>query len=243
MNNANSALCLACHVSVPDQIVNAAGHAIRTQSGIIGSLGRAPSNAFNPFTSWFRSAHEQAAYKVSKTAGLGPYGDAKKNACLSCHVPHKAPGAAALLSGPVRPIPNMDPTTANCINCHNGGSNISPAIPNVFAEFAKTGHPFPTGRNQHAAKESVVLNHNRHATCVDCHDPHASIRTATFALTNIRGSQYGAVGINASDGTTVVTPAANQFETCLRCSLEPVQANKYFRCLATCRRGQPPGTR
>ncbi len=217
VNNANSALCLACHISVPDQVVNASGHAIRSQSGIIGTLGRASGSKFNAFTYWFKSAHEQAAYKVSKTANLGPYGDTKKNACLSCHAPHKAPGAAALLTGPVRPAPNMDTTTANCITCHNGGSNLSPAIPNVFAEFAKVGHPFPIGRNQHAVNESGVLNNNRHATCVNCHDPHSSNQTATFALTSIRGSQYGAIGISATDGTSVVSPAANQFETCLRC--------------------------
>jgi len=217
MNNANSALCLACHVSAPEQVLNVSKHSIRTQSGIIGTLGREPTEKFNPFTFWQHSAHEQATYKVSKTANLGPYGNTKQNGCLSCHAPHKAPGAVSLLTGPAQPVPNMDPATQNCISCHNGGSNLSPAVPNVFAEFAKTGHPFPTGHNQHAVNESEVLNKNRHATCVDCHDPHATTQTPTFALTTIRGSQYGAIGISASDGTTVVRPAANQFETCLRC--------------------------
>ncbi len=219
MNNANSALCLACHVSDPGQMLNASSHSYREQAGIIAGLARSPNTKFNAFTSWYRSAHEQASYKVSKTATakLGPYGNTKQNACLSCHAPHKAPGAASLLTGPILPVASMDKTTQNCITCHNGGSNISPAIPNVFAEFAKTGHPFPTGRNQHTPNESEVLNNNRHATCVDCHDPHASNQTGTFALTTIRGSQNGTMGISASDGTTVVSPAANQFETCLRC--------------------------
>lgn len=217
MNNANSALCLACHVSDPGQILNARGRSIRPQSGIIGTLGHAPSAKFNAFTHWNSSAHEQASYKVSKSARLGPYGNMRQNGCLSCHAPHKAPGAASLLTGPAQAVPNMDPATQNCMSCHNGGSNISPAIPNVFAEFAKTGHPFPTGHNQHSARESEVLNKNRHATCVDCHDPHASTETPTFALTTIRGSQYGVTGISASDGASVLTPAANQFETCLRC--------------------------
>ncbi len=48
--------------------------------------------------------------------------------------------------------------TQNCIACHNGGTNISPAIPNVYAEFAKIGHPFrpePTRtiRNESGAAE------------------------------------------------------------------------------------------
>ena len=217
MNNAGSALCLACHVSDPGQILNKPSHAVRTENGIIGSLSRAPSGKFNSFSHWNRSAHEQAVYKVSKTAKLGPYGNTKQNGCLSCHAPHNAPGAASLLTGPTQSVAGMDTTTQNCMSCHNGGSTISPAIPNVFAEFAKIGHPFPTGHNQHAANESEVLNKNRHATCVDCHDPHASNQTPTFALTTIRGSQYGAIGISASDGVSVLSPAANQFETCLRC--------------------------
>jgi len=219
MNNANSALCLACHVSDPGQLLNAASHSYRAQSEIISSLSHPSTAKFNAFTSWYKSAHAQASYKVSKTATakLGPYGNTKQNGCFSCHAPHNAPGAASLLTGPVLAVASMDKTTQSCITCHNGGSNISPAIPNVFAEFSKTGHPFPNGRNQHAANETEVLNNNRHATCVDCHDAHASNQTSTFALTTIRGSQNGALGISASDGTTVVSPAANQFETCLRC--------------------------
>jgi predicted CXXCH cytochrome family protein len=217
MNNANSALCLACHVSDTGQVLNATSHSPRTQGGVMESLSRSPSIKFNPFTTWFKSAHEQTVYKVARNAKLGPYGNTKQNGCLSCHAPHNAPGAASLLTGPTQPVPNMDPVTQNCMSCHNGGSNISPAIPNVFAEFAKIGHPFPTGKNQHNAKESEVLNNNRHATCVDCHDPHATNQTTSFVLTSIRGSQYGATGISASDGTSVLNPAANQFETCLRC--------------------------
>ncbi len=217
MNNANSALCLACHISDPGQMGNISKRSGRSDSGIIGSLARGSTTNFNAFAHWMRSAHEQPTYKVSKTARLGPYGNTKQNGCLSCHAPHKAPGAVALLTGPAQPVPNMDTTTQNCMSCHNGGSTISPAIPNVFAEFAKGGHPFPTGRNQHIVNESEVLNKNRHATCVDCHDPHSTNQTATFAVTTIRASQYGSTGISAADGTSVLKPAENQFETCLRC--------------------------
>ena len=54
--------------------------------------------------------------------------------------------------------------------CHGGGSNLSPALPDVFAEFKKIGHPFPSGTNLHDAAENPVLNNNRHATCADCHN-------------------------------------------------------------------------
>ena len=220
MNNADSALCLACHVSQPGSIK--AGTA-RTASGgtEIGDSRRTMGSQYNPFTAWRQSVHATASHKLSnklsKGAKLGPYSTMNQNACLSCHTPHNAPGGPQLLGGPVPVVPNMDAATQNCITCHNGGSNLLPAIPNVFAEFAKAGHPFPAGSNKHSAEESLVLNNNRHATCVDCHNPHASLQTGSFVSTAIRGSQNGTIGVSATDGVTAVNPAVNQYETCLRC--------------------------
>jgi predicted CXXCH cytochrome family protein len=217
INNANSALCLSCHISQPGDI---SAHSPRRTSGGTETTGsrRSVGSQYNAFTAWRESIHATAPNRLGRGAkGIGPYPSVNLNGCVSCHTSHKAPGAQELLSGPVPAVPNMDATTANCITCHNGGTNISPAIPNVFAEFAKPGHPFPTGNNRHTSKESLVLNNNRHATCVDCHDPHASRQTGSFASAQIRPSQAGAIGVSATDATTAVSPAINQFETCLRC--------------------------
>ncbi len=225
MNNANSAMCLSCHVTEPGQIAAvrtptttaAAITAATVTNSTLAANGRT-DNQYNAFTQWKQSIHASAVHKVSKNAkGIGPYGSVNENACLSCHASHNAPGGAQLLSGPTPENPNMDAVTQNCISCHNGGSNLSPAIPNVFAEFAKTGHPFPAGRNQHSTEESVVLKNDRHATCVDCHDPHSSMQTSSFTSTTIRASQNGAIGVSATDGTSTVNPALDQYETCLRC--------------------------
>jgi len=94
---------------------------------------------------------------------------------------------------------------------------VSPSILNVFAEFAKTGHPLPSGSNTHTAGENAVLDNNRHATCVDCHNPHAARSDASFLSIAIRQSQDGVTGVSATDGTTVVIPATDQYENCLRC--------------------------
>ena len=88
--------------------------------------------------------------------------------CIGCHAPHNANGTSRLLRGQ---------NEQDCIACHNG-ANVSPmpTYANVFAEYAtpKVGHPFPTSTNPHDAAESVLLNNNRHATCVDCHNAHGS---------------------------------------------------------------------
>ena len=222
MNNADSAMCLSCHVSQPSDIsavrIAAARQDAAAAGGTASGTGRAATSQYNPFTAWRQSIHALAAHKLSKNAKEGgPYSIVSQNACLSCHTSHNAPGGAELLSGPSPAIPNMDAATQDCIGCHNGGSNLSPALPNVYAEFAKAGHPFPAGSNRHTAQEDVVLKNNRHATCVDCHNPHATLQTASFASTTIRGSQNGTVGVSATDGVTVVNPALNQYEICLRC--------------------------
>ena len=224
MNNANSAMCLACHISEPSQftalrtaIANTA-RATALPAGTSIVPAHNPSQ-YNPFTQWRQSIHATAVHKVSKNAkDIGPYMMVSQNACMSCHTSHNAPGGAALLEGPKPAILNMDAATQDCIGCHNGGSNLSPAIANIYAEFSKTsGHPFPTANNAHSSEESLVLNKDRHATCVDCHNPHAARQTTSFATTAIRESQNGRAGVSGNDGVTEVDPAIDQYEICLRC--------------------------
>jgi predicted CXXCH cytochrome family protein len=167
----------------------------------------------NPLADWATSAHALSSAKISPQAGLGSYTTVGSDACISCHTPHNAAGPARLLRGQ---------NEQACIACHNGGSNVSPMAPyaNVFAEYAapKVGHPFPASSNAHDAAESTLLNNNRHATCVDCHSGHGSQPVGVFPPPPlIRISQKDVLGINASDGTSVLTPAVNQYENCLRC--------------------------
>jgi predicted CXXCH cytochrome family protein len=163
----------------------------------------------NPLAGWSTSIHATASNKTQAQANVGSYTTVAQNACLSCHMPHNAVGAPRLLRGP---------NEQDCLACHSGGSNISPGTMNIFAEFAKIGHPFPAGTNAHDAAESLVLNSNRHAACADCHNGHNSNQVLTFPPPPaIRASQNGVAGVNASDGVTAVNPSVNQFENCLRC--------------------------
>jgi len=197
-DSSSGQMCLACHEP------NA--RTVNTQS--------------NPLAQWPASIHATAGNAIANGPVLGSYSTVAQNACLSCHMPHNSLAGARLLRGPVPLVPNMDSSTQNCITCHNGGSNITPPITNVYAEFTKISHPFPSGASLHDAAEPALLNNNRHATCVDCHGAHSSQQVTSFAAIlppNIRPSQNGAVGISAADGTTVLNPAVNQYENCLRC--------------------------
>ena len=182
------ALCLACHD--PNRV----------------TAGKA-----NPLADWSASAHAISTGKISPQAQLGSYTTVAADACNSCHAPHNAAGPRLLRGA----------NEQDCISCHNG-SNVSPmpAYANVFAEYGsgKVGHPFPNSTNQHDAAETALLNNNRHATCVDCHSSHGSQVVGTFPdAPGIRLSQKNVAGISGTDGTSVLTPAVNQYENCLRC--------------------------
>jgi predicted CXXCH cytochrome family protein len=216
VDNSASALCLACHTSTPSTSTNVAKQTKPMTSSHVAS-GTVKATSYNAMTEWSTSVHAQGGFQIAKAANAGPYGTLRKNGCLSCHTPHKAQGKTALLSPTKQTVSNMDATAQTCMNCHNGGSTVSPAIMNVYQEFSKKGHPFPSGSNMHVKGEAAVLNKNRHATCVDCHEAHASQKTSSFASVTIRPSQNGMSGVSAVDGNTVVSPATNQYQVCLRC--------------------------
>jgi predicted CXXCH cytochrome family protein len=201
-DNSGGKLCLACHD--PNRAV----------AGQI-SPGQWQKN---PLTLWTNSAHALASNTVAANANVGSYTTVSQNACTSCHMPHNAPGPARITRAP---------NEQDCVACHSGGANVSPAAPNVLAEYTKAGnvgHPFPQGTNNHDAAEdligqNVVLNNNRHATCVDCHNPHSAYAVSSFTnlqAPSIRATQTGVAGVSA-DGTTIINPAVNQYENCLRC--------------------------
>ncbi|HZD31747.1 MAG TPA: cytochrome c3 family protein, partial [Candidatus Angelobacter sp.] len=188
-------ICLACHD--PNRVVQ---------------------GQINLLAGWPSSIHQSAATKVATNAHVGPYPTVAQNGCVSCHMEHDANGPARLLRQASPAAPGIDPATQDCMTCHNGGTFLSPAAPNIMAEVNKVGHPLPKGTNAHDAAEPAVLMNNRHATCVDCHSAHASNQVITFAAPpTMRVSQSGTVGVSALDGITVLTPAINQYETCLRC--------------------------
>jgi predicted CXXCH cytochrome family protein len=170
---------------------------------------RIVSGQTNFLANWPVNIHATATNRTLNQPYVGGYPTVAENACVSCHQPHNAAGQARLLRGPDEQA---------CLSCHNGGSNVTPPAADIFSEFAKGGHPFPTGNYTHDRAENALLNNNRHATCVDCHNPHSSQQATLLGPPpGVRSSQNGVVGISAADGITVLSPSSNQFENCLRC--------------------------
>ena len=220
MDNTGSALCLACHVTSPQSggmlsLKQAPTSGSGLASGAMQPGG--PQKMHNGLLAWRGSAHAEAGQQAARGASVGSHGTVRRNGCESCHSMHKAQAGEALLNPGKEVLTSVDPSTRTCLNCHNGGSTVTPAIPNIYEEFTKKGHPLPSGTNTHQLNESTVLNKNRHATCVDCHDAHASQKTNSFFSTLLRPSQAGATGVSAVDGVTVVSPAVDQYEVCFRC--------------------------
>ena len=234
VNNAHNALCAACHspVAVGPTTALDTTHARTATLSVSGSQtgSAAAASNTNPLAGWLTSIHATAPNKVApqiilatnpvissrtpqgqRTVTLGPYRTISMNGCASCHTEHNAQGPRSLLRA-------VDDLT--CLNCHNGSANITPAISNVLAEMVtpKYGHAFSVGNTPHLDNEAVLLNQNYHVTCVDCHNPHSANKVAQFpAAPGIRASQSLVKGISATDGKTVVSPAVNQYENCLRC--------------------------
>ena len=197
-DSSNAQMCLSCHD--PTRVVQ---------------------GQINALAGWPNSIHQTATNQVSPDAHAGPYMTVGLNACASCHMQHNSLAPARLLRPATPAAIATDPATQDCMTCHGGGTYLSPAIPNIMGEVsgaAKVGHPLPSGNNYHDAAEPAVLNNNRHTTCVDCHNAHASNQVTAFSAPPLlRPSQAGATGVSALDGVTVLTPAINQYETCLRC--------------------------
>ncbi|MGB2603620.1 MAG: cytochrome c3 family protein [Candidatus Sulfotelmatobacter sp.] len=228
INNSSSALCLACHSTIPSgtgmgMAVSAAQSVRTTGTQVSGRL----SDHANPLEGWKTGVHATASNRVAaqisagafpgametveKRVTLGPYSTVAQNGCLSCHTSHNAKSPASLLRAS---------SDQACIVCHAGNSNVSPAAPNILAEMSlpKIGHVLPEETHPHLANESALLNQNRHATCVDCHNAHSSSRVPVFGgAPGMRPSQGRVVGISAVDGVSILNPAVNQYENCLRC--------------------------
>ncbi|HET9578080.1 MAG TPA: cytochrome c3 family protein [Usitatibacter sp.] len=161
---------------------------------------------------WTGSDHRNST-RTWNGAGTNPWPHTSgttvaANACESCHRPHTAGGSQRLL--------NYSVEENNCLTCHNG--NV--ALKNIQTELNKaSGHSVASFAGIHDAAETDPVS-NAHVECVDCHNPHAVNSTAGSApggttTPTLPGSLIGMRGIGIGGGPA--SPAATQYEICLRC--------------------------
>jgi predicted CXXCH cytochrome family protein len=128
------------------------------------------------------------------------------NACENCHTPHSAGTKPRLL--------NFAKPEDNCLVCHNG----TVAAKNLAGEFSKaSAHPVLTTSSLHDAAEGPMNPNGRHASCVDCHNPHAVTGSASKTAV-LPGSMVKVKG--ESVGGTALAAATHEYEVCFRCHAE-----------------------
>lgn len=149
--------------------------------------------------------------------------------CINCHDPHGYNRDGAGL------IPSLAFSREEklCVVCHDG----SPALQDIRTQFHKPyRHPVATSGRHTVAEDGNSAAYgispvdNRHAECVDCHNPHVarSGAVATFppdAPERIRGVSRiavtnGAPGIAPSysyRGPSDTTPPVAEYQICFKC--------------------------
>ena len=161
---------------------------------------------------WTSSSHRTSARTWNGT-GRNPWPHTSEttvsgNGCENCHAPHNAGTHQRLLNYPL--------AEDNCLVCHNG----SVAAKNVAVEFNKpSAHPVLRTSSLHDAAEDPISPKARHASCVDCHNPHAANATPGIRP-NASGALAGVAGANVNG--VVVKNVTREYELCFRCHSEGV---------------------
>ncbi len=132
-DSSSGQMCLACHD--PNRVVQ---------------------GQINLLAGFTNSIHQTATNQVSPDGNVGSYPTVGVNACTSCHLSHDSSAPARLLRPATPAAPSYDSVTQACMTCHEGGTYVSPAAPNIMAEVAKVSHPLPAGNNFHDAAETHV---------------------------------------------------------------------------------------
>ena len=185
MDNSSSALCLACH-DLPRWTATAS-HAVSAKSTVSAQVAAISSPS---------AAVSSSRFAVKRPATVASHG------CDSCHASHRSGSQQSLLASS---IPEQ-----NCFTCHNG----TVAAKNIQTDFNKiSGHSQSAIRGEHVAGEDI-LNAPRHATCVDCHDPHGS-NPGKAVAPNASGAIAGVPGVSASGA--VLDSISKEYELCFRC--------------------------
>lgn len=156
---------------------------------------------------WETSIHRVTKAKLTAAALTAAVPGSNKpvisdNACENCHAPHTAGTKQRLLK--------FARAEQNCLSCHNGSLTAK----NIEGELNKfSAHPVLMSNGLHDEAENPT-NPSRHATCVDCHNPHA-VRKQAAKAPNASGALTGVKGLSTSGA--LVESVTREYELCFRC--------------------------
>lgn len=227
--------CLTCHNSTPPQVTS--GATTLVPYSVVFPDRVVTTNAGSGGGNTLQRAWDKSAYTGSThyQKGIG---------CNECHNSHGSP--YPLLSN------RAEDTAAAaaqgvCGRCHSG----NPPAPyssaqNVFADLTRTGNPsdnryrhptlYTSGRHSdtedYTAVNRTESGNQRHAECLDCHDPHNDRPYTPVPAPSVTGPVRNTSGVAVNFGAatwatwnpsqnqpvmTFVNPILNQYELCLKC--------------------------
>jgi len=162
--------------------------------------------------------------------------------CAHCHEAHASLGGNEPAPSSIAPDPGPDEVLlfseeeTVCEYCHDG----TPATDNIKGQIDKTyAHPTDDYSGRHSVSESTATDldptdyaatANRHAECVDCHNPHAADSTVHTTGTNAVSSSsplYMVSGIGVTNTGAWTAPSyteipastgiSYEYQLCFKC--------------------------
>jgi predicted CXXCH cytochrome family protein len=178
-----------------------------------------------------RLAPNGTQYQLGNQTFTSPHANytLASDACAACHSTHIAQGPY---------LERQSAISALCFTCHDG----SGAVANIKAEYTSNPVPKPndpTTSSYYSHPATAPSNHtsdqgqefagvlNRHAQCVDCHQPHNSDVTVPVGQVDgwtAGGPIRGASGVAVANGTANTTPTFTwqrtttlEYQLCFKC--------------------------
>lgn len=204
--------CTSCHDAHVDGKDPVQGKFLvksNKQSAICTTCHQQPSWTTNP------SAHEVSLKRFDTSLGASTaYTTVADNGCESCHRPH----AAAAQGGRLLRLT----ASQTCQTCHAGQvaqQNIGVEINKTYAHPVLSGDPAAHDETESPTSGAFRLPETnaaaqRHAQCVDCHNPHAAFQQPALAPA-ASGLLSGVWGIDRN-GLRVAS-VQNEYEVCFKC--------------------------
>jgi predicted CXXCH cytochrome family protein len=165
------------------------------------------------------SSHQTSLARFDAELGATTgYSTVADNGCESCHRNHAAEAPKRLLKGADDEV---------CLRCHAGRvarQDISRDWnkPYAHATVGARGGVHDTAEGPGSARFRLPENRSssqRHATCVDCHNPHAAF-SGTAEAPQVSGALFGVWGIDRNGQR--VERALFEYEICFKCHADSV---------------------